>query len=399
MFSRHSWIFAAAFFATTSTLLFASSSAPAAVLRPGTSSSSAVEVAYILSGSTVQTFDVDRTTGSPTEEGSGVTLDPVTNITYLPSVNDEFVYVTGNDSQGVEWLWVYATDSTGVPQLPAVQALNLTDGIFATYDFVLNPNGTLAYAAETAQSAQQFTLVKIVSFTIDPGTGMVTKAAKPVASYGPNGPCLLTASTSYFIYGFNPSGTVMYDLWNCNYPFGSDSGMYYSRGVNQTTGAIGQEKQILAWADSNQGTDAINITPSAIVYFTIPTFGAMSAVNVYSLTGAALFSCGASMVEACGYGTWNYLDPMGKFDLIALGQGVTQITKFEVGAKKIVDTNYFVPGNFLGFAPDDALIYTQNIQEDWLYPIYVFDATTGAVTYMGGTITNYNGVLIPALRQ
>ncbi len=400
MFRRHFHAFGMATLAVCLFSFASISSAQSAISRRAVSPSSGVEVLYILSGSTLVTYDVDRTTGAPTEEGSGVTIDSVNNTVLLPSANDHFLYVTGNDAQGVEWLWVYATDSTGVPQLPAVQALNLTDGSFVTYDFVINPNGTLAYAAETAYTSQYFTLVKIVKFTIDTNTGMVTKAPKPVASYGPNGPCLLTASASYYIYGFNPKGNVMYDYWDCNYPFGNDSANYYKRTVNQSTGAISQEKQIFSWADGNQGADVVNITPTALIYFSIPSFGAMSSVNVYSLNGTQLFSCTASMLEACGYGVWNATDPTGKFDLIMLSQGVTEITRIELGAKKIVDTNFFVPGNFLGFAPDDALVYTQNIESDWLYPIYVFDPATGALTYMGGEITNYNGgTLIPAVRQ
>ena len=59
------------------------------------------------------TYDVDRTTGNPTEEGSGVTLDAISNPVLLPSANDHFIYVTGYDSGNVEWLWVYATEKTG----------------------------------------------------------------------------------------------------------------------------------------------------------------------------------------------------------------------------------------------------------------------------------------------
>jgi hypothetical protein len=51
----------------------------------------------LLTNSTLLTCDVDRTTGFPTEEGQGVTLDSATNTMLLPSANDRFVYGTGYD--------------------------------------------------------------------------------------------------------------------------------------------------------------------------------------------------------------------------------------------------------------------------------------------------------------
>jgi hypothetical protein len=373
-----------------------------AVLKP---SSSAVEVAYLLAGSTVYTYGVDRTTGNPTEEGSGTMLDSVSNTVLLPSANDHFIYVTGNDSSNVEWLWVYATDNTGTPQLPAVQALNLTDGGFATYDFVISSNGDLAYAAESMYNAQFYTLAKIAEFTIDPATGVATKSAKAAATYKQNGPCLLSASAFFFLYGFNPAGNVLYDYWDCDYPFSNLSANYYRRPVNQSTGALGQDSQIFSWADGNEGQDVVNITPNAVVYFSIPnntSYGTAS-VNVYPLNGSASFSCTDAMLEACGYGIWNYVDPAGNFDLIEVAPDVSEVTKIEATAKKLVDTTNYVQGVFLGFSPDDALIYTQqeNQTNPWLYPIYVFDRNTGAVTYTGGEIFNNNGggTLIPALLQ
>ncbi len=385
-----------------STICFTPLCAWAAVTR---TSSSGTEVAYLLAGSTVLTYDVDRATGNPTEEGSGVTLDSATNTVLLPSANDHFLYVTGYDSSLVEHLWVYATDATGVPQMPAVQTLNLTDGSFYTYDFVINPDGTLAFAAEGTQSPQGYTVIKISSFTIDPTTGIVTKIAKPVTTYKPNGPCLTTAEAFFTIYGFNPTGTVMYDFWDCNYPFANNSANYYSRTVDQTTGAIGPDRQIFSWADGNFGQDVVNITPSSIVYFSIPnnTSYGDNSLNFYSLSGKPVFSCAAAMLEACGYGLWNYLDPTGKFDLVETAPDQVEITKVELGQKKLVDTNNYVQGIFQGFAPDEALIYTEqaNQSNPWLYPIYVFNPNTGAVTYTGGEIWDTSGVatLIPALRE
>jgi len=381
-------------------LLFSSLAVQGATIKQP---SSGVEVAYLLEGSTVHTYDVDPTTGNPTEQGSGVALDSVSNTVFLPSSNGHFIYVTGYDSSNVERLWVYSTDSTGVPQLPAVEALNLTDGSATTYDFVINSTGTLAFAAESAYTAQYYAMAKISRFKIDPNTGIATKSLKAAATYPKNGPCLLSATAYFHVYGFNPAGTGLFDDWQCWYPFANDSAMYYKRSVDQT-GALGPETQFFSWLDQNEGQDVVNITPNSLVYFSIPdnTSYGMNSVNVYSLNGQQQFSCNASMLEACGYGLWNFVDPLGKFDLIEVAPDLTDITRINLTTKKLVDTNNYVQGYFMAFAPDDALIYTQqaNQSNPWIYPIYVFNPTTGAAAYTGGAIWDWTaaGTLIPALR-
>jgi len=109
------------------------------------------------------------------------------------------------------------------------------------------------------------------------------------------------------------------------------------------------------------------------------------------------------MLEACGYGIGNTVDRTGKFDFIQISSDSTQITRLEPSAKKIVDTGNYIQGNFQAFATDDALIYTYapSSGNPWLFPIYVFNSTTGSVTYTGGEIWTYiqPQSLIPALRQ
>jgi hypothetical protein len=372
--------------------------------RGNSSSSSSTEVVYLLTNSTILTYNVDRTTGNPTEQGQGVTLDSVANTVLLPSANDRFVYVIGYDATS-EYLWVYATDTTGVPLLPAVQALSLTDGSFSTGNFVIDPSGTLAYAVEQRLNSIGDVLARITKFSIDPGTGLVIRAAQPAVTYKANGPCTPVAEASLNISGFNPAGTVMFDYWICNYPFANNSATYFSRSVNPTTGALGPDHQIFDWADGNFGVDLVNFTPRALIYFSIPDNQSqgLNSVNVYSLQGTLQFSCFASMLEACGYGLSNSVDRTGKFDFVEISSDSTQITKLEPSAKKIVDTGNYIQGSLQAFAPDDALIYTydQSSSNPWLFPTYVFDSFTGSVTYTGGEIwaNNQPQSVIPALRQ
>jgi len=97
------------------------------------------------------------------------------------------------------------------------------------------------------------------------------------------------------------------------------------------------------------------------------------------------------------------LAEVGRFDLIEVAPDLTVITKIDAANKRLVDTSNYVSGQFLAFAPDDALIYTQqeNQANPWLYPIYAFNPSTGGVTYTGGQIWDFagNGTLITAVRK
>jgi hypothetical protein len=364
------------------------------------SASSGVEIVYALEGSTLQTYDVDRQTGSATEQGQGVTLDTALGL-IVASADGRFLYVTGNS--GGEYLWVYATDATGVPQLPAIQTLSLEN----TYSpLMINPDGTLAYAVESSQTYRFETLDGVRAFAINPMTGMVQEESQPVETFPPNGPCKVGVQAAGFaIVAFSPDGSQMYGTWGCGY-YDVETGTYYSQAVNQKTGALGPQTQIFNWTSaSNSSTNLTNITPSAILSFDVPNdfnYG-ISSLGVSSLGGSPLFTCTAAMLEACGYATWDTVDPSGRFILFQISADSTQITRLELAQKKIADTGNYVDGTVMGISPDDALIYTLDEQliNSFPYTVYVFDPATGAVTYTGGQIvlSTYPNQFLPAVRR
>jgi hypothetical protein len=380
MYSRFRLLPAFCVFLSISVL---STEATSAIAGP---SASSTEVLYLLEGSTVQTYDVDRQTGNPTQQGSGVTLDATQNIAIATSANDRFLYVTGYVGS-TQSLWVYATDSNGVPQLPAVQALRLGSGYSP---LSIDPDGTLAYAARNSLNWKYQTVAAIYSFTIDPTTGRVKKSPKPVATYPANGPCNQGADFAGLgVVGFNPKGTAMYDAWGCSYHDAGGQGFYYSRSVSQETGALGAEKLVLYWDNgSDTSTNLVNITPSAIVYFSLPNdysqgYGDLAALPLSG--GTPLVDCTAAMLEACGYATWETVDPSGKYVFFQVSSTTTLVTKLELAKKKIVDTGSYVGGHVWAFSPDDLLVYTEdeNLVNPWIYSIYVFDPATGRISYTG----------------
>src|ERR1700728_1444374 len=171
-------------FTAAASLFFVSTLCPPAAAGQ---SANSVEVLYIVSGSTLQTFDVDRQTGLPAEQGQGVILPAITGLALVPSANDHFVYVTGYDSQLIERLWVYSTDATGVPQVPAIEEIMLPNQSF--YAFQIDPTVKRAYAVQATLNKNGETIAVIRLFTVDPTTGKLILSPKAVETYPPNGAC------------------------------------------------------------------------------------------------------------------------------------------------------------------------------------------------------------------
>ena len=80
-------------------------------------------VFYLASGSSITTYNVDPTTGDPTQVGTPLTISGAQFTGIVPSPNDRVIYVFWPDTKGNVWLSVYDTDVNGVPQRTPVQKL------------------------------------------------------------------------------------------------------------------------------------------------------------------------------------------------------------------------------------------------------------------------------------
>jgi hypothetical protein len=366
-----------------------------------TAPASPVEALYVVSDSGIQTYDVDPQTGMPTDEGLTV-VEPESPIVF-PSANDHFLYVVGtNPGTGKQELWVYATTATGVPQTE-IQQVTLPNYVS---DFTIERSGALAYAVWSNRNSHGEEAAGIFSFTINPTTGLVTAGPTLAATYPPNGPCDAGASAGLGLIGFNPSGNQLDEGWFCD-DHDSVTETYYTRQVNQQTGALGPDVQIFTWQNGSQGSVYVNITPPALFDFNIPNdFNkGISSLSVYPPTGGTtpLFTCTAAMLEACGYAVSDAVDPLGNYVFFQVGTNNTQITKVDLPASQIVNTGYFIPDLVMSFSPDGTLIYTHdvNVTNSWIIPIYLFNPATGAVTE-GGKISlppPFFFTVVPAVRN
>jgi hypothetical protein len=346
--------------------------------------SAPVEVVYIVTGSSIQTYDVNAATGQPTQEGQPLTI-PVFFPTVVPSSDGHFLYVQGNDSHNMEHLLVYPTDSSGVPQLPAIENLIIprTTGLLQ-----LDPNSALAYASQSTVDSKGDTHAEMRLFHIDTATGTVTEDPNVVATYPLNGPCLRGDDTPGFfgVFGFNPAANRLYDIWTCSY-YDTGGSTFYTQQVNQQTGSLGAAVQTFAVGD-NELSGQLNLiyfTPKSLLYFDVPYdyVNGYNSLSVYPLSGGTTptFTCTAAMLEACGYGTWAIPDPSGNFVFFNIGD-TTQITHLDLPSKTITDTGYYVSGYKQLFSPSDLLVYSQlsSTSAPYFVDIYAFDPSTGAVT-------------------
>jgi hypothetical protein len=363
-------------------LLSASSaSAQAAPAHP----SSPVEVLYVANDEAVFTYDVDSQTGTPKLEGETIVVPSNPNVT--PSANDHYIYVIGNNpGSNAEQIFTYSTNANGTPDSNYLQQITLTD---YTYNFMIDPNGTLAYAVQSSQNSQGEILAGILLFHVNPETGLLG-GPTVVATYPANGPCGSGMSGSYSLLGFNPSGTILYDEWLCTGGAGSDA-TYSTRDVNQQTGALGPDVSTFYWDLTPEESASVNFTPNALIFFLINGYGQnLNSAEVYPPSGASspTFTCTAAMLAACGDALSDAIDPSGDYIFFQIGADTTDVAKLELSEKRIVNTGSHFTGLVKAFSPDDKLVYAEIADQyrPYLLPIYVFDLATGAITNDGGEI-------------
>lgn len=376
--------------------------------------SNPVDVAYVLEDSTklgerLLTYDVDRNTGYPTPKGQPLLLPPpVTTSARLnfdvvtPAPDGHFLYVLGNTNSINQVIWVYATDSFGVPQGSPIQTVPSP----LTYYFQIDPNGKLAYAlAWGLGDGNQYRDVplNIRVFNVDPHTGFLSKTSRIVQAWGEYGPCGSGTLAYPFLNGFNPEGSELYGGWSCTYQ-DTYGAYYYSSAVDAHTGQLGQPQEIFNWRSSGGSGDFIFLTARLMIDFYNNGGYGWSAVNIYPLTGGSnpLISCTETMLQACGDAIYVAADPEGEYLFLQSSANVVEVAKIDLATKTIVDTGNSFPQPVLTMSPDRHLIYTQAPHERGpnVVGIYVFDSQTGAVQ-QGGEFGagDYGYEVIPAVRQ
>ncbi len=382
-------------------------SVPTTIFAQGANqTTSPIDVLYLVTQNTIQTYNVDPSYGSATLYGTLTVPAPSNSYpVFIPGVDDHYIYVfctCGTEGMALE---VYATNPNGAPQNPPVQTVKFRT---AFSPFVIDPDGTLAYATQLLQDSSLGPEFGIRAFALNPRTGIVTVFPTLSAiSYPPPGEFCSTsnpfADPGFGLVGFNLSGTQLIDDWRCD---GYDDwlGYYYTQTVDQKTGALGPEVPTVGTGGSLDEYSTVTFTPRAILSFQNQGFeGSANELYVYRPNATLDFSCNYTMLDACSYSGGIAADRTGKFIFFYTNAGGTEVARLDVNKKTIEPVGIPLADTINAFSLDDQLIYgfrTLSANGQYVIPVYVFDPSTGLVTDNGAVITmpSESSYLIPALR-
>jgi hypothetical protein len=345
--------------------------------------SSPTQVVYEIGSSTITTYDVDPQTLTATQAGEPLTVTAAdlnySTLSVTPSANDHAIYVIGSASQtSQQYLTVYTTSTSGLPQSPSLQAIPTTGLV----QVQTNPKATFLYAVFQSSNGNN-TFVSIRGYQVD-AEGKLSDA-QAVAHYKlPNGG---DEFCSVSILGFNAAGSELYDDVAC-----SDPGAYYStyneRSVDLQTGEIGPDVEVYSWSSISGGYQSVQFVGNYVFDFETPNNyqTGLNSVNIFPLvadTTTPLVQCTASMLESCGY-AMGVAHPSGKYIFMGVAEDFCEIDRVELKAKKIVDTGNYIPSGFGGtpsysqFSPDGTIAYTYSSNDS--IQLYGFNVETSEVT-------------------
>ena len=346
--------------------------------------STKMQVVYVVDNSTLTTYNVDPQTFVPTEAGT-LTLKESVYPNIVPSPNDRFFYYTAfeNYSQQGQKLYVYDTNSLGVPATEAVQTIavsRLFGGI------VIDAVSKFVYVASEGTPGSNTTPWYIYRFVLDPATGKLSqRVTEATYSLQSN-----VEVCDLSIMGLNAAGTELYDGIGCINPEGT-SATYNQRSVNVQTGALGADVQIYSSSDYNGGSERVQFVKNLMFDFVSPNNPSGQTgelVNVYRIKPnetTPTISCGSSMFDACGDFILGLVNPTAKYVFLTNPQSVTEIGAVNLSTQQITETSS-IPYEVQEFSPDGTIAYAANDAGTALeIEIYGFNLASGAVT-QGGVI-------------
>ena len=347
----------------------------------GQASSTPVQVVYVIDGTSLLTYNVDPQTLYATQVGSPITLGGLMGYGVLySSPNDHAVYFVSPNAQGVDHLWVYVTDASGVPQAPATQVMTVK----GFWGMQFDPLSNFAYLViKSSNNSNYQATYSLKRYIVDPTSGKLSQPLVEASYLLPDDPS--GAYCGLELFGSNPAATTFYDAVICN-NHDNNTGTYYKRTLNSQTGALGPDVQIYSWTN---GYENVSFVHNLMFDFVQPNDfqQGIDYVNIGPVkrNTTPLVHCTAKMLEACG-NAGGFVHPSGKYLFMQISQDTTQIERVELSQHKIVDTGNYIPFSFGRFSPDGSLIYANLNQSTGYYiEIYGFNATTSAVQ-PGGAI-------------
>jgi hypothetical protein len=350
--------------------------------------SSPVQVAYIVGGSTLYTYNVDPQTLQATQVAT-TTLPESVYPNLVASPNGRFLYYSAylNNNYENHVLYVYDTSASGAPAATPVQQVTAQQlsGVW------VHPSGQFLYSIVLGpeNQRQQTTPYSIVRNVVNSENGKLSQAVTE-ASY-----TLETGSSSnncyLWIFGFSPTGTTMYDGILCSGPHGSGSSTYDQRSVDLQKGALGPDQQVYYYS-YYAGSENVNVQFANNLMFAFvsyynqgPNANLVDVYRVSNVTTPAI-NCTASMWAVCGDFTYSLAHPSGRYVFLTDPSSATDVGAANLSTQQITQTSS-IPSYVQEFSPDGAIVYGSNhINGAWEIDIDGFTVNTGGIT-QGGTIS------------
>ena len=346
------------------------------------------ETVYVVDNVSVSTYAIDPDTLAPSLVGGSVGLIPPSCflLQIVPSPDDHFLYGLWSDTQQQEHLSAYATDLSGVPQIPPVQTLDVS----SLSQLNIHPSGKFVYGMQLESLIGAY-ISKILLFHIEV-SGKLHIDPNAQGTYGP-------AAYPTLLYGVSPDGSQVY--------IASQDGngpAYWESAVNGQNGTLAQENLLFRPPVRDSTVLGAKL---AIEYQNVLNYLGPGYVNVLSNEPEPpqpLIHCASAMLTACGTASNVQIDPSGKYLFLTdPASGQVRVGLIDFPANAIADTGNFLPFTAetpgFAFSPDGTLVYAWLAIDHSLH-IYRFDQTSGSLTESSASIPLSNSAgFLPALRR
>jgi hypothetical protein len=347
------------------------------------SGSSAVQVVYVVNGSTLTTYNINPHTLQATQVGTLTVPQSPFACIIASSPDDRFLYYSGG--QGT--IYVYATNELGVPQSPPVRQLSANSLASGP---VFDPSAPFAYdVIESTQDSDETTYF-LERLSFDAATGTLShpeiegKYELPTAGQ-------LGQTCWPGIMGFNPGSSELYDEIDCSSQVGPFA-KYNQRTVNTQTGALGPDVYIAGWYTGHFYVENLQFVNNLMFAFE-EEYQAPPSQNFVDIYPAQpdvktpVAQCTGAQMQACADFSVGVAHPSGQYVFLLDSNNVTEVGEVDLSAQDIYGPVSSIPYQVQQFSPDGSIAYGINEVGNVLeLEIYGFSVSTGAVT-QGGTIS------------
>jgi hypothetical protein len=326
------------------------------------------QILYLLNDTTVSTYSInpDSLVATQLEEPISLLAQPGSLIQFDPSPNDHYLYLVWSDGQNTQHLSVFATDSSGVPQLPAIQVLNAD----LLSQFNMHPTARFAYMLQVSTVNNQY-IANIRLFSAQPD-GSLKQDPFVQGTYGPS------SYWPVFLYGFSADGSKLYDATML-----TASSVYREHAIDLQTGALGNDSQLLSTSDESAVVIGRKVILSQYASDANYIDNYLDILPNTPNPQNPLIHCTYAMLSFCATATNIQLDNFGQYLFMTdPATNLVHVAYVNLSAGTITDTGNALPMTSqtpgFAFSPDGTIVYAILAKDHTLH-FYHFNPNTGSL--------------------